>query len=96
MLLYRDIDDQRSCTPCTCSPPSGSCDGASVVLSTAFDCSVLTAEVAPDDCEGAIGGPSLQSVLYEEGELPDGCDPAVVVPTGDAAGTDPVTFCCTR
>jgi hypothetical protein len=95
-LLYRDIDDQRGCEPCTCTVPPGPCDGAVAVLSTAFDCSLNTAAVAPDDCVGGIGGINLQSVLYGEGVPPDACDPAVVVPTGDAAGTEPVTFCCTR
>jgi hypothetical protein len=96
MLLYRDIDDQRGCEPCSCDLPRGPCDGASVVLSTALNCSVLTAAVDPDDCVGGIGGSALQGVLYEEGTPPGECDPAVVVPTGDAAGSEPVTFCCAR
>lgn len=95
-LLYRDIDDQRGCEPCTCEVPPGPCIGTSAALSTAFNCSVLTAGVVPDDCVGGIGGSALQSVLYGEGVPPEECDAAVVVPTGDAAGTEPVTFCCTR
>ncbi len=95
-LLYRDIDDQRGCEPCICTVPPGPCDGAVAVLSTAYDCSLNTAGVAPDDCVGGIGGMSIQSVLYDAGGPPEACDAAVVVPTGDAAGTDPVTFCCTR
>lgn len=95
-LLHRAIDDQRGCEPCTCAAPSGPCEGTSAVLSTELDCSLITAAVPPDDCVGGLAGGTIRSVFYTEGNPPSACDPAVVVPTGDAAGTDPVTFCCTR
>lgn len=94
-LLYRTIDDQRGCEQCTCSLPSA-CEGARVQLSTDSDCNPLTAEVPPDGCEGNLGGGNILSVLLEEGTPPRACAPAVVVPTGDAAGDEPLTFCCTR
>lgn len=94
-LLYRTIQDQRGCEQCTCSLPSA-CEGARARLSTDTDCNPLTEEVPPDGCEGNLGGTNIRSVLFEEGTPPRACEPAVVVPTGDAAGGEPLTFCCTR
>jgi hypothetical protein len=93
-LLYRDIDDQRGCQQCTCAVPPGPCEGSLVGLSLELDCSPVLAGVAPDDCVGDLAAPPIASVLYIEGSPPRACDPAVVVPTGDAAGVAPVTFCC--
>lgn len=94
-LLHRDIDDQRGCEPCTCALPPGPCEGATAVLSTAVDCSIITTVVPSEDCAAGPGGPSFRSIYFDEGTPPGECDAAVVVPTGDAAGTEPVTFCCT-
>jgi hypothetical protein len=94
-LLHRDIDDQRGCQPCMCTVPPGPCEGSSAVLATAADCSVIVSAVLPDDCVGGLGGSAVMGVFYVEGSPPRACDPAVVVPTGDAAGVEPVTFCCT-
>lgn len=94
-LLHREIDDQRGCEPCTCAVPPGPCEGTSAVLSTAIDCSVNTAAVPANDCVGGLGVSSIQSISYAEGTPPAECDAAVIVPTGDAAGSDPITFCCT-
>lgn len=97
-LLHRGIDDERGCAPCTCTVPSVPCEGTSLALSTAFNCSAGVTGVPPDGCVGAITGPTIHSALFTPGTVPADleCEPAVVVPTGDAAGIDPVTFCCTR
>lgn len=97
-LLYRDIDDERGCEPCACAVPSVPCEGTALVLSTALDCSSGQAPVPPDGCVGGLGGPAILGALFVPGEVPGEleCEPAVVVPTGDAAGTEPVTFCCAR
>lgn len=92
-LLYRDIDDQRGCEPCSCAPPSGPCENGVVVLSSIEDCGFQTADVAVGECQAV--GATIQSVLFDPGEPPP-CEPAVVVPTGEAAGIEPVTFCCAR
>ena len=97
-VLYRDITDERGCQPCSCALPSGSCTGTSAVLSTALNCSAVAAGVPPEGCVGGVGVGTFRSAVYVEGSVPDdaACDPAVVVPTGDASGTEPITFCCMR
>jgi hypothetical protein len=97
-LLHRDIEDQRGCEQCACEVPTVPCEGTSLALSTALTCNSGLTGVPPDDCVGDIPGPILHGALFTEGTVPAGleCEPAVVVPTGEAAGIDPVTFCCTR
>jgi hypothetical protein len=96
MLLHRDIDDVRGCAPCSCTVPPVRGAGATATLSTMVSCSVAAAMLAPGDCAGGIGGPSILAVHYDEGIPPGACQPAVAMPIGDAAGIDPVTLCCTR
>lgn len=94
ILLYRSIDDQRGCEACTCSLPAA-CEGAMVSLSTDTDCNPVVADVSPDTCDGIVDSGSIRSVLLEEGTPPQACQPALVVPTGEAAGAEPLTMCCT-
>jgi hypothetical protein len=93
-LLYRDIDDQRGCQQCTCAVPSVPCEGASVGFHSAGGCGALLGAVLANDCVDGLGGSGMQSLFYVTGSPPSACDPAVVVPTGDASGIEPVTFCC--
>lgn len=91
-LLYREIDDQRGCEPCTCAPPSGPCENGTVVLSSIDGCGFMMDEVTVGECQAV--GSVVQSMFFDPGEPPP-CTPGVVVPTGEAAGAEPVTFCCT-
>jgi len=92
--LFRGLDDGRGCAPCSCAPPRGTCAGASLGLSVSSPCSAPVAAGAPGSC---VPGPaqSVRSLVYGEGDPPAECEPAVVIPTGEAAGTEPITFCCT-
>lgn len=92
-VLYQDIDDGRGCEPCTCSPPTGPCMDALAVFSPNLDCSMPPGGIAADTCVPTAG--LVRSVIYNPGTPAGSCTAAVVMPIGDAAGTDPVTFCCT-
>lgn len=92
-VLYRDLDDQRSCQPCTCAKPTGPCEGATVVLAR-DGCATFAGSIMADSCVSGPGGPNLTALLYAPGMPIGECEPAVVVPVGDTSGTDPVTFCC--
>lgn len=94
-LLYRGFQDQRGCQQCTCTLPEGPCDGTSMVLYSSTNCSTGPHVVAPDTCLGGFGGPNITGILHVGGTPPTACESGTVVPIGDAAGIDPVTFCCT-
>jgi hypothetical protein len=91
-LLYRDIDDRRGCEPCSCAPPSGPCQNGVVVLSSIDGCGFMMNDVVVGECQAV--GTVVQSMHFDPGAPPP-CTPGVVVPTGEAAGAEPVTFCCT-
>lgn len=94
-LLHQGIDDTRGCEPCTCAKPTTPCQNTSVVVSTSTNCSILTGALLPNVCTNGFGGAALRSLIHNPGTPAGSCTPAEVVPTGDAAGSDPVTFCCT-
>ncbi len=93
-VLYDEIEDERGCEQCTCAVPSEPCTGAAMVLSTATNCASGLHEVPPGTCEDDLGGPNIAGVLYVEGDPPRACEPAAVVPKGEATATEPVTLCC--
>jgi hypothetical protein len=94
--LYRALEDDRDCEPCSCSPPMQTCLGASAVLSTLDQCMIVDTPLVSNGCVEGPGGASFVGIGYSPGAALGQCTPSAAVPSGEAAGIEPVTFCCTR
>ncbi len=92
--LFRDLDDARGCEECTCTPPDGTCTGATLFVGTSAPACTPGPGVAADGCVAGPGA-NVNALIYSQGTPPTACEPAIVVPTGDASGAEPVSFCCT-
>lgn len=94
--LFRSIDDARGCMPCSCTLPRGPCVDTGLELATDPDCLDTSGSLSPEGCTAApsMGAP-INAYLYTPGAAIGDCEPAVVVPIGNAAGAEPLTFCCT-
>ncbi|MEM9458174.1 MAG: hypothetical protein AAGF11_28625 [Myxococcota bacterium] len=93
--LFRSIDDSRDCMPCSCTLPRGPCVDTSLSLAAAPDCSNTFGSLDPDGCTAVVMGEQISGYLYEPGLASGECEPSAVVPIGNAAGAEPLTFCCT-
>jgi hypothetical protein len=100
-LLYTGVDDKRGCTPtCTCGAASGAdCAGVLSVTppsgTSMPTCSGAGAKYTlPFQCQGGFGGNGdfLLTLTPSGGSC---TPPTQATPTGAAAASGPVTFCCT-
>ena len=96
---YGNAKDERGCSPCTCSPPTGAtCADASALTYTASDvCTPRTDGVpvsAPVACASANG---IIGAVFA-GASPSGgmCVPSGGQPQGAIVATAPYTICCTQ
>lgn len=95
--LYRDgYVDERTCSPCTCEPPSeGTCEGTSAIFSNS-QCNNKKADLPHDGTCVMLSPPGFASVQLQESKLiPGTCEASLVVVAGEVLRRDPVTVCCT-
>jgi hypothetical protein len=97
-VMYRDVDDDRSCSPCTCGAPSGDCSGAEIsVEDPSGGCPGNGTVLANGVCtalpiHSSLGTFSLESSL--PGGLQANCSPSGGTLTGTVQPTSPLTVCC--
>jgi hypothetical protein len=99
-VFYKRMDDQRSCTDCTCDPPAGSLCTATISIHQDAACSVPLPFVNPIDSSQpacydlpagvALGSKQLTPPVYQPGT----CLPTGGEPTGQVNAAEPITFCC--
>jgi hypothetical protein len=93
-LFYGSVDDQRTCTACTCGALGGASCSASFEAYSSTDGSCTGGGdlyVAPFSCE-AVDQPADFRVTITAQNGSCGANP--VNPTGSATATSPTTFCC--
>jgi hypothetical protein len=99
-VFYRGIEDQLSCTACTCGPPQGTGCEAHVAVYSDPACAALLDEYSiaaagMPDCQPSVSPGDLRGMgatwLTND---PGACEPAGGVPTGTVTPADPSTFCC--
>jgi hypothetical protein len=97
-VLYRDVDDNRSCSPCTCGAPSGDCSGAEIsVEDPSGGCPGTGTVLANGVCtalpiHSSMGTFSIESWL--PGGLQANCSPSGGSATGTVQPASPLTVCC--
>ena len=96
--VYREFDDTRSCSTCSCGAPTGDCTGYNVVLFAENACSGLgTATIVPNTCEQSSNQPTQSGRLSAVPTLENAeCAPAQPQPAelGGLSPQGPVTVCC--
>jgi hypothetical protein len=99
-VFYKDMDDGRSCTECTCDPPEGSLCTATLSIYKDEACSVPLPFVNAIDSFKAVchdlltgtdlGSKQITAPVYQPGTcLAQGGDP-----TGQVDPMEPITYCC--
>jgi hypothetical protein len=93
-IFYAGVDDQRSCSSCTCGSVTGASCAATVSVSSSTNgtCSTGTIEYeAPASCDPVqLPGDYRVAVTPAYGT----CAASTVTGTGAATPTGPTTFCC--
>lgn len=94
-LVYRGPDaDTRDCTACTCVPPVNAACTASATVFASGNCA--TPKAMTSGACTAVTPAGVQSASAIITLVPGDCTPMGGAPTGDLAGTDPITVCCTN
>ncbi len=92
-VLFDGVDDTRSCSPCGCGTPTGTCTGM-VNLYNSASCSAPIGTLSLKQCTSAI---SMTHAKYVAGTPTGSSCPET---GGDLSGTltpkNPTTFCCTN
>ncbi len=97
-VLYRGVDDTRTCSGCTCGAPTGDCSGAEIrVEDPSGGCvgtgTLLTSGVCTTlPIHSSMGTFALESGL--PGGLQPTCTPSGGNPDGSLEPTSPLTVCC--
>ena len=92
VLAYRDLEDERSCTACTCGDAEGAC-GATVTLKGGESCAAGGPDEGPEDTCLTSDTPTRSVELEYNG--PDlTCEGSAVEAEGEVQPADPVTLCC--
>jgi len=99
-VRYRDFVDDRTCTECSCLPPTETCTGTAT-LYTLDTCSTsLFWDLPTDTCLdlGGVGPDSavLGGPLQPPAEIDCSGGASGGMPEGTAGVVDPVTICCSR
>jgi len=99
-LLYNEVDDQRTCTECTCSAPSGGSCTVFIGLHEDSTCATLRGSNIVTTGEGpkcmdllhgtGLAAKSASVLTYERGA----CTPEGGQAEGDLVLGDARTFCC--
>lgn len=100
--VFTDISDDRSCSECACSQPTGGCLIESVELFDGLSCSPLNSvgEVSVDANDGCVSVPDVEVERFQITELlppPAGsvsCDAVGGTPSGAASPSGQLTVCC--
>jgi hypothetical protein len=95
-LVHGGVVDDRSCSECSCSAPSGVCDGGEVLLDIYENCdtsaSLALWEATPGDCLGEV---YFESATVQQTATPfAACDPTMPASLGSATLDQPFTVCC--
>lgn len=88
-----DVDDRRGCSPCTCGPIEGRCDGH---VTIANDCSTpmgAARDVDVGGCHTFFTMPATPRV-YARFTPTASCPPNAPTPTGEVVPTTQRTVCC--
>jgi len=97
-VVYRDVDDDRSCSPCTCGAPLGDCSGAEIsVEDPSGGCPGTGTVLANGVCtalpiHSSMGTFSIESWL--PGGLQANCSPSGGASSGTVQPASPLTVCC--
>jgi hypothetical protein len=97
--VYSSIQDNRSCTPCSCGPSVGGTCSAEIWLYTpGFPCGAGPQFVFPADgsCQFIGGAQTVIEFMLQQNGPPMGgsCPPAGGQAVGSATGAQPFTVCC--
>lgn len=100
LVYHRAIDDERTCTACTCGAPAGASCSGFLRFHTTTDCSGGSAGIGfLSGNTGCYSVANASSLIYPSADVVanDGaCAPGGGQPTGSAAPIQPVTVCCAR
>ncbi|MFS8071133.1 MAG: hypothetical protein ACMG6S_32595 [Byssovorax sp.] len=99
-VFFDHVNDDRTCSPCACSTPSGSSCAGSISVFKDSDCSVPLPLTLPLDATGpscssipagsALGSKAAGPVTYTPGT----CQPTGGEALGATTPAEPSTFCC--
>jgi hypothetical protein len=95
-VVYGGVADGRDCSTCECGMTDPACGGAVREYNNAFVCVGHAGDIAADGtCRiSHVPNEDAWGVTYDAPPPAFSCTPGASSPTGDASGTDPVTFCC--
>lgn len=92
-----DINDERSCSACSCGTPEGSCPTTEARLHEGYYCNGTSVDVR-QNCEEACFGPGCETFAISAGlslgAAQASCEPSASEIEGTVTGADPVTVCC--
>jgi hypothetical protein len=100
--VFQDTTDERTCTPCTCGPPTGGACTTKVGVYADEVCeapagSAYVASNGPPICFDVPDGAALLGKTAEEvSSSPGSCKPSGGEPVGEVVPAQPVTWCCYR
>jgi hypothetical protein len=98
-VFFDHVNDDRTCSPCTCSAPAGSSCAGSISVFKESDCSspllMLSLDATGPSCVSvpsgsALGSKSAGPVTYTPGTCASGGGESL----GATAPAEPSTFCC--
>jgi hypothetical protein len=99
-VFFDHVNDDRACSPCTCSAPSGSACAGSISFFKDSACSAplpltLPLDATQPNCVNvpagsALGSKSASPLTYTPGT----CQPSGGAPIGATTPAEPSTFCC--
>jgi hypothetical protein len=94
-VAYRSVADERACSPCAGSTAGVTCP---TTFGTAGMCAVGAVDSVEFTNTCVNRAPNISFLVVSDlAPNPGSCPPTDGgVPTGDAHGVDPVTFCCVR
>ena len=94
-VVYKNIDDQRTCAGCGCTFDPNSCKSPLVFRMTSGTCAsdggTLATYSSVAGCTSGVG----EAGTSARGEIPNACIVTTQgTPSGTVKGADPVTVCC--
>ncbi len=94
-VLYKSIDDRRSCTGCACGFNAAACKSPMVFRMTAGNCASDGGTIATFSAVAGCTSATIDAGTSARGEIPNACTvTAQGTPSGAVMGRDPVTVCC--
>ena len=97
-LIYHGIADNRDCSPCECGMTEPIC-GGTIREYEDYSFSVCTSQAGDVPADGNcrptnVGSETEWGIGYEAAAPAFNCMPGDSTPTGEADGSNPITFCC--